>query len=53
MRFLNVKFRRTLKHWRYGGILCFVRQEPMLIKDTKAHCLFCCWRYSSAETEAE
>jgi hypothetical protein len=31
----------TLKHWRCGGILCSVRPVPLLIKDTKAHCLFC------------
>ncbi len=39
------------KAWRCGGILGFVRLVPLLIKDTKAHCLFCCRRYSSAETE--
>jgi hypothetical protein len=31
-----------LKHWRCGGILCSVCPVPLLIKDTKAHCLFCC-----------
>jgi len=38
-----------LKHWRCGGILYYVRLVPLLIKDTKAHCLSAAWRYSSAE----
>ncbi len=33
-------FRLSLKHWRCGGILCSVCLVPLLIKDTKAHCLF-------------
>jgi len=32
----------TLKYWRCGGILCSVCLVSLLIKDTKAYCLFCC-----------
>jgi hypothetical protein len=33
------KLMTTLKHWRCGGICNSVRLIPVLIKDTKAHCL--------------
>lgn len=35
-------WRVTLKHWRCGGIHCSVCPVPLLVKDTKAHCLFYC-----------
>ena len=38
----KVECRPTLKHWRCGGNLCSICPVPLLIKDTKTHCIFSC-----------